>query len=105
MLRDTIRAVGAKLAPVWAKAKAVAMSAALAASMTLPALAEGESSGGASGGDLSTVVSATDTIVTMVGQAWSLMTSNPLTRVSLAAGLLSMGIGFLSLARRAARGH
>lgn len=103
MLRDTIRVVGAKLAPVWAKTKAVAMSAALAASMTLPAFATGNESSG--GGDLSTVVSATDTIVTMVGQAWSLMTSNPLTRVSLAAGLLSMGIGFLSLARRAARGH
>lgn len=49
------------------------------------------------------VLTAVDTIPALVNKAWELMLSTPLTRIGLAAGLLSMGIGFLVLLRRSAR--
>lgn len=49
------------------------------------------------------VISATDTVVTMVGKVWALVLSNPLARVYVAGGLLAVGIGFLVALRRSAR--
>lgn len=49
------------------------------------------------------VISATDTVVTMVGKAWDLVLSNPLARVYVAGGLLAVGIGFLVALRRSSR--
>lgn len=49
------------------------------------------------------VISATDTVVTMVGKAWDLVLSNPLARVYVAGGLLALGIGFLVALRRSSR--
>lgn len=81
--------------------RAVGMRLALAAALTLPALASEGSGSGSS--DLNTVISATDTITTMVGKAWDLILSNPLTRVYVAGGLLATGIGFLVYLRRSAK--
>lgn len=78
--------------------RAVGMRLALAVALTLPAFA-GES--GSS--DLNTVISATDTITTMVGKAWDLTLSNPLTRTYVAGGLLATGIGFLVYLRRSSK--
>ena len=95
----------AKLAALWRKSKAVAMSLATACALTLPALAsDGGGSGSGSGsGSLTSIVSATDTVTAMVGQAWTLMTSNELLRVYVAAGLLSVGIGFFGYLKRQSR--
>ena len=82
----------------WTKAKAVGISLMVAASLSLPAFAS--EGGGSSGASLSDIVSSTDTITTMVNQAWSMMTSNPLLRVYVAAGLLSVGIGFFGYLKR-----
>lgn len=49
------------------------------------------------------VISATDTVVTMVGKAWDLVLSNPLARVYVAGGLLAVGIGLLAALRRSSR--
>lgn len=79
--------------------RAMGMRLALGAALSLPVLA----SEGSGGSDLSTVISATDTITTMVGKAWDLTLSNPLTRVYVAGGLLATGIGFLVYLRRSAK--
>lgn len=89
-----------RLSALWAKSKAVGMSAAVAMSLTLPALA----TSGGSGSDLTTVVSATDTITSMVGKVWTVLLANPLLTVYVAAGLLGTGIGFFKSLRQAAHG-
>lgn len=84
--------------------RAVGMRLALAAALTLPALAsEGSGSGSSGGGDLATVVNATDTVAQMVTKAWDMALANPLIRVCIAAGLLSTGISVLTHLRRAAK--
>ena len=94
--------VRVKAAAVWAKSKAVAMSMMVAASLTLPAFAtDGSGSGGSSSG-MSTIISAADTVVTFVQKGFDLMTSNPLTAVYLASGLISVGLGKFIMMRRAA---
>lgn len=52
---------------------------------------------------LSSVISAVDTIQLMMGKAWEMMLANSVLRVSVAAGLLSVGIGVFAYLRRAAR--
>ena len=93
----------AKLAALWRKSKAVAMSLATACALTLPALASDGGGSGSGSGSLTSIVSATDTVTAMVGQAWTLMTSNELLRVYVAAGLLSVGIGFFGYLKRQSR--
>lgn len=83
--------------------RAVGMRLALAAALTLPALASPNEGSGSGSSDLNTVISATDTITTMVGKAWDLTLSNPLTRTYVAAGLLATGIGFLVYLRRSSK--
>lgn len=86
----------------WNVAKAVCMRLMVAMALSFPVFAS-ETGGSGSGGDLSSIVSATDTITTMVGKAWTIMTGNPLLRVYVAAGLLSTGIGFFSYLSWAAK--
>lgn len=87
----------AKLAALCAKLKAVGMSLAVAASLTLPAFATEGGSGG-----LGAVTSAADTVTTFVGKVFTLMTGNPLLCVYLASGLISVGIYKFVQLRRAA---
>ena len=98
--------VRAKAAAVWAKSKAVGMSMMVAASLTLPAFATvtdgGSGSGSGSSGGMASIISAADTVVTFVSKGFDLMTSNPLTAVYLASGLLSVGLGKFIMMRRAA---
>lgn len=49
------------------------------------------------------VLSAVDTVVTMVGKAWDAIAANPLLCVYVAAGLLPVGVGFFCYLRRSAR--
>lgn len=58
----------------------------------------------ASGGGLSAVMSAMDTVIQLLGKCWDLMTSNPFLAVCVAAGLLPVGIGIFISLRNAARG-
>lgn len=81
--------------------RAMGMRLMVAAALTLPVFASDTGGGGSS--DLTTVISATDTITTMVGKAWDLTLSNPLTRTYVAGGLLATGIGFLVALRRSSR--
>lgn len=98
------RQAKAKLAALLAKSKAVAMSLMVAMMTTLPAFAEdGGAGGGATSSDLTTIVSSTDTVVSMINKAWAVMTSNELLRVYVAAGLLSVGIGFFGYLKRQSR--
>ena len=82
------------------KSKAVLMSLAFGLSLTSSAFATG---GDSSGSDLTTIVSSTDTVVSMINKAWTVMTSNELLRVYVAAGLLSVGIGFFGYLKRQSR--
>jgi len=50
------------------------------------------------------VMAAMETLVTLTGKCWDLMTSNPLLAVCVAAGLLPVGIGIFTSLRNAARG-
>lgn len=88
----------------WNVSKAVCMRLMVGAALSLPAFAsESGGSGSGSGGELSSIISATDTVVTMVSKAWDAMTANPLLRVYVAAGLLSTGIGFFGYLAWAAK--
>ncbi len=49
-------------------------------------------------------MAAMDTVITLLGKCWDLMTSNPLLAVCVAAGLLPIGIGIFTALRNAARG-
>lgn len=96
-LAGTLAKVKAKVAALCVKSKAVGMSLAVAASLTLPAFA-GESGGGS----LTSVTSAADTVTTFVSKAFTLMTGNPLLCVYLASSLISIGIYKFVQLRRAA---
>lgn len=95
-LAGTLAKVKAKVAALCAKSKAVGMSLALAASLTLPAFAS------ESGGGLSSVTSAADTVTTFVNKAFTMMTGNPLLCVYLASSLIGVGIYKFVQLRRAA---
>lgn len=49
-------------------------------------------------------MSAMDTVVTLMGKVWDLMTSNPILALFVAAGLLPVRIGIFTALRNAARG-
>lgn len=49
-------------------------------------------------------MSAMDTIVDLMGKVWTLMTSNPLLTVFVAAALIPVGVGAFCAIRNAARG-
>lgn len=49
------------------------------------------------------VLSATDTISTLLGKVWTIMTSNPLLTVTVAAGLLSIGLAVFRKVKKTAK--
>lgn len=49
-------------------------------------------------------MSAMDTITQLMGKVWTLMTSNPLLTVFVAAALIPVGVGAFCAIRNAARG-
>ena len=53
---------------------------------------------------MSAVMSAMDTVTSLMGKMWDLMTSNPLLAVFVAAGLIPVGISLFVSLRNAARG-
>lgn len=55
-------------------------------------------------GGMSAVMSALDTIITLMGKVWDLLTSNPLLALFVAASLLPVGIALFTSLRNAARG-
>ena len=55
-------------------------------------------------GGMSAVMSGMDTIITLMGKVWDLLTSNPLLAVFVAASLLPVGIALFTSLRNAARG-
>lgn len=77
----------------------MAVGAALA--MTPVALA---TDGGGSGGGMSAVLGAFDTVTSLMNSVWTLMTSNPLLTLFLAAGLLTIGVRAFRQIKRAAKG-
>ncbi len=50
------------------------------------------------------VLAAVDTIASLLGKVWDLLTSNPLLTLFVAAGLLPVGIALFTSLRNAARG-
>ena len=61
-------------------------------------------SGGADASTLTPVITAIDTVVSLVGEVFDVMTGNPLLVVFLAGGLLSFGIRMFRKAKSAAKG-
>lgn len=53
---------------------------------------------------MSAVLGAVDTISSLVGKVWDLMTANPVLTVFVAAGLLGVGVTVFGLIKSAARG-
>lgn len=49
-------------------------------------------------------MTAMDTITELMGKVWTLMTSNPLLTVFVAAALIPVGVGAFVAIRNAARG-
>ena len=49
-------------------------------------------------------MTAMDTITQLMGKVWTLMTSNPLLTVFVAAALIPVGVGAFTAIRNAARG-
>lgn len=53
---------------------------------------------------MSAVMTSVDTVVTLLEKCWTLMTSNPLLTLFVAAGLLPVGISIFCALRNATRG-
>ncbi len=49
------------------------------------------------------VLEATDTVASLMGKVWTLMTSNPLLTVIVAAGVLTIGLGIFRKVKRTAK--
>ena len=49
-------------------------------------------------------MTSVDTVVTLLEKCWTLMTSNPLLTLFLAAGLLTIGVRAFRQIKRAAKG-
>lgn len=97
LLRELARKAAAKAAPVCAKCVAVYRSSLVAMALTLPAFASDNTS------SLTSVVSATDTVASLVNKVFSIMTGNGLLTVYLAFGLLGAAIRVFKKMKRAAR--
>ncbi len=49
------------------------------------------------------VLEATDIVASLMGKVWTLMTSNPLLTVIVAAGVLTIGLGIFRKVKRTAK--
>lgn len=85
-----------KAAPVWAKCVAVYRSSLVALALTIPAFASDS-------GGMASVISATDTVSSLINKVFSIMTGNGLLTVYLAFGLLGAAIRVFRKMKRAAR--
>ena len=52
---------------------------------------------------LSAILTGTETVITLVGNVFTLITSNPLLCVFAAVGLLGVGVGVFKMLKRASR--
>lgn len=86
-----------------AKVQRVLLTGATAFALAPVALAS-EGSGGSGSGGMAAVLSAFDTVVSLMNEVWKLMTSNPLLTLFLAAGLLTIGVRVFRQVKRAAKG-
>ena len=55
-------------------------------------------------GGMPAIMTAFDTVVTLLTKVWTLMTSNPLLTLFLAAGLVGIGVRVFRQIKRAAKG-
>lgn len=89
------------------KAKSSQVKAAVLAVGIAPAMAPmafASEGGGDTGGGMSAVMSSFETVTSLMNSVWTLMTSNPLLTLFLAAGLLSVGVGAFRKIKGAAKG-
>ena len=93
-LKEKATAFGAK---VGVKAMAALRYGAVAATLTLPALAEGETA------SITSITSAATTVETFTGSAFSMITGNPLLCAYAASGLVGIGITVFKRLKRASR--
>lgn len=88
------------------KAKGMKLQSAVLGAGTAFALAPvalaSEGGGGTSG--MPAVLGAFDTVTSLMNSVWTLMTSNPLLTLFLAAGLLTIGVRAFRQIKRAAKG-
>lgn len=49
------------------------------------------------------VISATDTVASLMGKVWNVMTANPLLTLILAAGVLTIGLGIFRKVKKTAK--
>jgi len=53
---------------------------------------------------LDAVMSSTSTLTTLMGNVWTMMTSNPLLTLFLAVAVLSVGVGVFKMIKGASKG-
>lgn len=88
------------------KAKSAKVQTAVLAAGTAMALSPAAmaSSGGGDASGMPAVLGAFDTVTSLMNSVWTLMTSNPLLTLFLAAGLLTIGVRAFRQIKRAAKG-
>ena len=88
------------------KARSAKVQTAVLAASTATALAPVAmaSSGGGESSGMPAVLGAFDTVNSLMNSVWTLMTSNPLLTLFLAAGLLTIGVRAFRQIKRAAKG-
>lgn len=89
------------------KAKSAKVQTAVLAAGTAMALSPAAMASSGGGGDASgmpAVLGAFDTVTSLMNSVWTLMTSNPLLTLFLAAGLLTIGVRAFRQIKRAAKG-
>lgn len=85
-----------------AKVQRGVLAAAVTAFALAPAAMASEGTTGSSG--MPAVLGAFETVTSLMNSVWTLMTSNPLLTLFLAAGLLSIGVQAFRQIKRAAKG-
>lgn len=85
-----------------AKVQRSVLAAAVTAFALAPAAMASEGTTGSSG--MPAVLGAFETVTSLMNYVWTLMTSNPLLTLFLAAGLLSIGVQAFRQIKRAAKG-
>lgn len=85
-----------------AKMQRAALTAGMALALAPVAMASDAGSSGVSG--MPAVLGAFETVTSLMNSVWTLMTSNPLLTLFLAAGLLTIGVRAFRQIKRAAKG-
>lgn len=90
-----------------AKAKGMRMQSAVlgvGAALALAPVAMASDAGSSGVSGMPAVLGAFETVTSLMNSVWTLMTSNPLLTLFLAAGLLSIGVQAFRQIKRAAKG-